>query len=390
MNKDASNKSGPGDRNRPRPVAARPSPRSPREALQPELAPPPPPKVRSRQARHPVVIVLNFFLTLGLVAALAAAAGLYWSRAEFLAPGPAASDANFVVAEGSSVENIAAQMEERGIISNRWIFVGASQMLNTATKIKAGEYLIPAHSSMEQVMERLVEGRSIQHAVTIPEGLTSAQIVSRLNEDPILVGDIDVIPAEGSLLPETYKFTRGTSRMEMLERMQRAHEKVLDEAWERRVDDLPIDSKDDVVTLASIVEKETGRADERNRVAGVFLNRLQRGMKLQSDPTILYGLYGGEAWEQARTIYRSDLERPNAYNTYQIDGLPPGPIANPGRAAIEAVTNPSRTDDLYFVADGSGGHAFAETYAEHQRNVARWREIEAERANSGGSESQAN
>ncbi|WP_367194314.1 endolytic transglycosylase MltG [Amorphus sp. 3PC139-8] len=334
------------------------------------------------------MIVLNFFLTLGLVVVLAAVAVVYWSRMEFMAPGPSTSDANIVVAQGSTVENVAAQLEDRGLISNRWVFVGAAQVLDTSTKIKAGEYLIPAGSSMEQVMARLVEGRSIQHSVTVPEGLTSAQIVDRLNQDPILIGDIDIIPAEGSLLPETYKFTRGTTRMEMLERMQRAHQKVLDDAWEHRVDDLPIDSKEDVVTLASIVEKETGRADERNRVAAVFLNRLRRDMKLQSDPTILYGLYGGEAWEKPRTIYRSDLQRPNAYNTYQIDGLPPGPIANPGRASIEAVTNPSRTDDLYFVADGSGGHAFSETYAEHQRNVQKWREIEANRGNADTSDDQ--
>ncbi|WP_018697875.1 endolytic transglycosylase MltG [Amorphus coralli] len=386
MSKDASDKPGPGKRNRPRPVAARPAPRSPREALQPELAPGPPPKVRSRQARHPIVIVLNFFLTLGLLACFIAGVGLYWSRQEYLSPGPSGSDANFVVDQGTNVENVASQLEDRGLISNRWIFVGAAQMLDTATKIKAGEYMIPAHASMDSIMERLVDGRSIQHSITIPEGLTSAQIVARINENPILVGDIDYIPAEGSLLPETYKFTRGASRQDVLERMQRAHQKVVDEAWERRSDDLPIETKDDLITLASIVEKETARADERNRVAAVFINRLNRGMKLQSDPTILYGLYGGEAWEKSRTIYRSDMQRPNAYNTYQIEGLPPGPIANPGRDSIEAVVNPSRTEDIYFVADGTGGHAFAKTLQEHNRNVAKWREIEASRSNSGSSE----
>ena len=383
MNKDASDKPGPGNRNRPRPVAARPSPRSPREALQPEIAPPPPPKVRSRQPRHPVVIVLNFFLTLGLIGAFAAGVGLYWSRYEYLSAGPNGSDANFFVDQGATVEGVAAQLEDRGLISNRWIFVGAAQMLKTATKIKAGEYLIPAHASMDSIMEKLVEGRSIQHAITIPEGLTSAQIIARINENPILVGDIGFIPAEGSLLPETYKFTRGANRQDVLERMQRAHQKVVDDAWEHRNEDLPLKTKADVVTLASIVEKETGRADERTRVAAVFLNRLKKGMKLQSDPTILYGLYGGEAWEKSRTIYRSDMQRPNAYNTYQIEGLPPGPIANPGRASIEAVTNPSRTDDLYFVADGTGGHAFSETYAEHQRNVEKWRAVEANRPTEG-------
>jgi UPF0755 protein len=195
-----------------------------------------------------------------------------------------------------------------------------------------------------------------------------------------LTGTITDIPAEGTLLPETYKFSRGDTAEQVIKRMQQAHNKAVEEIWSRRVNDLPIKTPQQMVVLASIVEKETGRADERTQVAGVFINRLNKNMRLQSDPTILYGLYKGAAWEQYRSILRSELDAPNnAYNTYQINGLPPGPIANPGRAALEAVANPSRTNDLFFVADGTGGHVFAETLEEHNRNVARWRKVEQER-----------
>ena len=265
------------------------------------------------------------------------------------------------------------------MISDPWVFLGVSKLYGTENQFKAGEYLFRAHMSMSEVMETIIAGRSVQHSITIPEGLTSAQIVERLNQDPILVGSIATIPPEGALLPETYKFTRGTTRQQMLERMQRSQEQALEDIWARRNPGIPIDSPEDLVVLASIVEKETGRADERTRVAGVFINRLNKRMRLQSDPTILYGIYGGTAWLRPRTILRSDMQRSNPYNTYQIDGLPPGPIANPGRESLEAVANPSRTEDLYFVADGTGGHVFATTLDEHNRNVARWREIEQQR-----------
>jgi UPF0755 protein len=232
---------------------------------------------------------------------------------------------------------------------------------------------------MHDVLDDLVSGRSVLHAITFPEGWTSQQVVERLNTDPVLSGEIAEVPAEGALMPDTYKFTRGATRQQMIDQMVRVQERVLAEVWARRAPGLPVETPEEFVTLASIVEKETGRADERPRVARVFINRLERGMRLDSDPTVLYGIFGGAGRPPERTIYQSDLDKPTPYNTYQITGLPAGPIANPGRAALEAVANPSRTDELYFVADGTGGHVFASTLEEHNRNVARWRQIRAER-----------
>ena len=209
----------------------------------------------------------------------------------------------------------------------------------------------------------------------MPEGLTSEQIVARLLENDILSGPVKEIPKEGTLLPETYRFSRGTTREQVIARMQQAQKRAAQESWERRSADLPIQTPEQLIVLASIIEKETGRADERSRVAAVFINRLKQKMKLQSDPTIIYGLVGGKG-TLGRPIMRSEIEQPTPYNTYVITGLPPGPIANPGRAALEAAANPSRTRDIYFVADGTGAHAFAENYEQHQRNVARLRLIE--------------
>ncbi len=218
-------------------------------------------------------------------------------------------------------------------------------------------------------MDTLVEGKAVLHSITMPEGLTSQQIVERLRDNDVLVGDIDEIPKEGALLPDTYKFARGMTRAQLLDRMQQEQARVLREVWARRAADLPVKNPQELVVLASIVEKETGRADERTRVAGVFINRLNRNMRLQSDPTIVYGLVGGKG-TLGRGILRSEIDQPTPYNTYSIPGLPPGPITNPGRAAMEAVANPSRTRELYFVADGTGGHVFAETLEQHQRT---WR-----------------
>ena len=212
--------------------------------------------------------------------------------------------------------------------------------------------------------------------MTIPEGLTSEQIVARLLENPILTGPIKEIPKEGTLLPDGYRFARGTTREQVVQRMQQAQRRAVQDIWERRQPDLPVQSPEHLVTLASIIEKETGRGDERHRVAAVFVNRLKQKMKLQSDPTIIYGLVGGKG-TLGRPIMRSEIEQPTPYNTYVITGLPPGPIANPGRAALEAAANPSRTREVYFVADGSGGHAFSENYEQHQRNVARLRQDRA-------------
>jgi len=213
--------------------------------------------------------------------------------------------------------------------------------------------------------------------VSIPEGLTSYQAMQRIASNEILEGPMpETIPEEGSIMPDTYPFQRGTTRKELIEQMRRQQERFLAQIWEKRIDGLPINSPEEMVTLASIVEKETGKADERPRVASVFINRLNKGMRLQSDPTIIYGIFGGQGKPKDRPIYQSDIDQVTPYNTYQVDGLPPTPIANPGRAALEAVANPSRTEDLFFVADGTGGHVFARTYAEHNANVKRWRAIE--------------
>jgi UPF0755 protein len=244
--------------------------------------------------------------------------------------------------------------------------------------LKAGEYLFRAHANIGETIDTLIDGKPILHAFTAPEGLTSEQIVQRLRESEILTGDVTDIPREGSLLPDTYKFDRGTTRQQLVNMMQAAGRQTLNEIWSRRAPDVAIKTPQELVILASIVEKETGRPEERARVAGLFLNRLARRMKLQSDPTIVYGLVGGKG-TLGRGIQKSEIERATPYNTYVIEGLPPGPIANPGRAALEAVANPVKTKDVYFVADGTGGHVFAETYDQHLKNVARWRQIEKAR-----------
>lgn len=319
---------------------------------------------------------------LTVIAALICAgiAGYGWF--EFNRAGPPAkglaSETVVLLDEGMGLNSIATRLEEAGVIRNRFVFRAGVLFSGNGKRLKAGEYSIPARAPMDDVMRLLVEGKSILHKLTVPEGKTVAMIWRIVEEDPILVGDMPaVMPPEGELLPETYLFMRGTSRAELLERMHADHSDLLDQLWEGRKEGLPIASKDEAVTLASIVEKETGLAEERPRVAAVFVNRLRRGMKLQSDPTIIYGLTKGEPL--GRGIRKSELERRTPYNTYIIDGLPPTPIANPGRAALEAVLNPPDTEELYFVADGTGGHVFAKTVSEHNRNVAAWRRIERER-----------
>jgi UPF0755 protein len=226
------------------------------------------------------------------------------------------------------------------------------------------------------VVDTIMEGKVVQHNLTIAEGLTSEQIIARLLQNDALAGPIREVPREGTLLPETYKFTRGTSRESVIARMQATAQQALAEAWQKRAEGLPLKSPEELLILASIVEKETGRPDERTRVSAVFHNRLKQKMRLQSDPTIIYGLTGGKG-SLGRPILESEIRQPTPYNTYVIDGLPPGPIANPGRASLEAAANPARTKEIYFVADGTGGHVFSENYEQHQRNVAKLRAIEA-------------
>ncbi len=349
------------------------SPKSAREMLQPEDVPPPPP--RSRAVRHPLVVVLNFFITVLVIGVVVAGGTALFAKMQFDGTGPLDSARTVQVTPGSSVAEIANRLQDMGVISNRWIFRAGVSFYNAQSRLQAGEYEVPAHASMRDVMDLLVQGKSILYAVTIPEGQTTLQIVDRLMADPNLVGEVTEVPPEGALLPETYKFNKGDTRQNIINRMRRERDRVLTDVWNRRVSDLPVSTPEELVTLASIVEKETGIADERTRVAAVFINRLNRDMRLQSDPTVIYGIFRGKERPPTWALTRRALDTPNEYNTYMIDGLPPGPIANPGRASLEAVANPSRTNDLYFVADGSGGHAFAATYEEHQRNVARWRLI---------------
>ncbi|MFK8033221.1 MAG: endolytic transglycosylase MltG [Hyphomicrobiales bacterium] len=353
------------------------SPRSARQSLQSEIAPPPPSGHARR--RHPIVFLLNFLLMSAIVLVVVLGGLLFYGKTLYDAEGPLQTDKSIVVERGMNVQAIANLLDEQSIINNKILFLASVRVTDSHGKLKAGEYLFEEKSSMADVVARLVEGKSILHAVTIPEGRTTKQIVDILNNDPILTGTIDSIPPEGTLLPETYKFTRGDSRKQLLDRMRSARDRIVADVWSRRSPDLPISTPEEMVILASIVEKETALADERPRVASVFINRLKQGMRLQTDPTVIYGIVGGEG-TLGRPISRADLRAENPYNTYVIDGLPPGPIANPGRAALEAVINPARTKDLFFVADGSGGHAFAETFADHQANVRNWRQIERDRA----------
>jgi UPF0755 protein len=353
-------------------------PRSPRQAIAPERMPPPP----SRRARHPLVVIGNAILTIIVLAIVAAGGLIYVGKGMFEAPGPLDRERSVVIPRDTGVRGIAEILRRERIIDTPFVFVTAALLTRSTSELKAGEYLFDARASMRDVLETLVEGKSLLHLVTIAEGLTSEQIVQRLRESDVLTGELNEIPREGTLLPESYKVVRGTPRQQLLSRMSAAHTRVLQEVWERRAPDLPIKTPDELITLASIVEKETAKADERTRVAAVFINRLNRRMRLQSDPTIIYGMVGGKG-ALGRPLTREDVDRPTPYNTYIIDGLPPGPIANPGRASLEAVANPSRTKELYFVADGSGGHVFASTYDQHLKNVARWRDYMKEQATAG-------
>lgn len=349
------------------------SPRSARAQLEPEQVPQP---RRSERARNPFVIVGNAIFTLIIIAMLGAGAAYFYGRQMLEASGPLQADKIVNIPAKLGTMDIADILIREGVIdTNRWGFLGGVTALKARSELKSGEYLFQKKASLRDVIDVIVEGKVVQHSFTIPEGLTSEQIVARLLENDVLSGSIREVPREGTLLPETYKFTRGTTRDQIIQRLQQAQKRVLAEVWERRNPDILVKSPEQLVTLASIVEKETGRADERSRVAAVFSNRLRQKMKLQSDPTIIYGLVGGKG-TLGRPIKRSEITQPSPYNTYVVDGLPPGPIANPGRASLEATANPARTRDLFFVADGTGGHAFTETYDAHQKNVVKLRTLE--------------
>jgi UPF0755 protein len=357
----------------------RPNPRSPRAALQPDYVSIPLRSYRpSRRTRNPLVIVGNAIFTLLILLGIVAGGAIVVGKSRLEAPGPLQEDKVVVIPPRSGIMDIADLLTREGVIEeHRLIFISGVFALNARSELKAGEYLFTKQASVRDVVQTIVDGKVVQHQITIPEGLTSEQIVARLLDDDILSGNVKDVPREGSLLPDGYHFNRGFTREQMIQRMRQAQDRLLREVWERRNPDLPLKSPDQLIVLASIIEKETGKPEERTRIAAVFANRLKQRMKLQSDPTVIYGLVFGKG-SLGRPLSKSDIAQPTPYNTYVIDGLPPGPIASPGRAAIEAAASPARTKELYFVADGTGGHAFAETYEQHQKNVARLRVIEHE------------
>jgi UPF0755 protein len=361
-------------------------PRSPSEMLEPSRAPAPPnarPPPRPPGKAGWFVRFVSGMFTVLLVAMLAGAAiaGLLYHQ--YSRPGPLSVSRVITIPKGESRIEIATRLEREGVISNRWTFVAGNLVHNAIaekkSELKAGDYEIKKNASMADVLDQLTQGHALLAKFSIPEGLTSLQIVERVKAEPDLIGDITEIPPEGSLLPDTYRFSKGMQRAELVERMQSEMQRFLTAAWERRSPDLPIKTPQDAVVFASIVEKETGRADERARVAAVFVNRLRKGMRLQSDPTVIYGIVGGQG-TLGRPLSRADLGQKTQHNTYQIEGLPPTPICNPGRPALEASLNPAATNDIFFVADGAGGHVFSDTLKEHNAAVANLRKIEQERA----------
>lgn len=331
----------------------------------------------------------SFLFWIAVLLGAVAIFGFFFFTSAVSRPGPFAEPRPFVVERGSSGAAIAEKLEAEGFISDAMLFRLANRMRG-ASSLQAGEYEIPAHASVQQIVELMTSGDALQHAITFPEGITIAAVMRIIEESEVLSGEMPEAPPEGSILPDTYHVERGMTRAALLQQMREAHDRAVTEIWASRQPNLPLETPEDLVNLASIVERETGVASERPLVAAVFVNRLRRPMRLETDPTIIYGVClrhpdrcrDGrlvDARGNRRTIRQSEIEMNTGYNTYRIDGLPPTPIANPGRAALEATANPAQSNALFFVADGTGGHVFASTLAEHQANVARWREIEAER-----------
>ena len=342
------------------------------QAPQPNVKVPGPRHARQRRSAIARVLLWTFLL---LVAGLVAAGAIgFYAYSEYSAPGPLAEDKVFMVDPGQSAAQIGDTLQQNGIVSNGRIFAVMAQLTGQRARLKAGEYAFAKGATMADVMALIASGKAVTYKISIPEGFTSQMAVDRVNANEVLTGEPAAVPPEGSILPDTYVFRRGMTRQKLVQDMQAAQAKLLAELWAKRKPVAVIETPEQAVTLASIVEKETAQADERPVIASVFINRLEKGMRLQSDPTIIYGIVGGKG-KLDRALTRADIDATTPYNTYRINGLPPGPIANPGRAALEAVLNPEETDMLYFVADGTGGHAFAATLDEHNRNVKDWRQI---------------
>ncbi|MCE2890514.1 MAG: endolytic transglycosylase MltG [Aquidulcibacter sp.] len=339
-------------------------------------------KVRGKKAAQAKAMWQRIWIGLGLASILLVlGTGLF-----LLGPGPKAKEGEssfFIVQEGDSASTVGVRLQKEGLVRSALGFRLAVKITGSAANLKIAEYEIPSGATPARIAKILASGEGVRRAIVLPEGWSVSQIYTRLEANRFLTGTLPPPPPEGTLNPDTYPIQRGDTRASVVKRMQESHKALIDQLWLKRAPDLPIATKEEAIILASIVEKETGIAEERPRVAAVFVNRLRLGMKLQSDPTIIYGITKGAPLR--RKIFRSDIENPHAWNTYVIQGLPPTPIANPGKDALAAVLNPPRTREIFFVADGTGGHVFAETYAEHNRNVQRWRAWRAEQEKKGQS-----
>ena len=311
---------------------------------------------------------------------LAAGAAAWFGWRAYTEPGPLAAPAQVVVPRGGT-EAVGAALLRNGVISDSRAFAAASLLTRGEGRVRAAEFVFPAGASLRDVLDILRNARPVQRRLTIPEGLTARQITALFEQAEGLIGEMPAV-SEGALLPDTYVYQYGEARAPIVRRAEAAMRAALEEAWRDRAPDLPLASPREALVLASIVEEETGVPEERARVAAVYVNRLRRGMPLQSDPTVAYAASDGAGLD--RPLTRADLDRDTPFNTYRNRGLPPAPIASPGREALRAATRPAQTDELFFVADGTGGHAFARTLEEHNRNVARWREIERQRTGGGG------
>ncbi|MGH7005244.1 MAG: endolytic transglycosylase MltG [Alphaproteobacteria bacterium] len=323
---------------------------------------------------HPVVRGIKRLFALAVILVLVAVGGAGYGWHLFVKEGPLGEPKQLVVPKGANLDRIADTLAEAGVIDSRFIFSNWVRVLGTQARLRSGEYRFPKQVSAQDAMNLLISGRQIQRRFTIPEGLTTFQVLERVAKVEGLDGELTETAGEGELLPDTYFFTLGETRNAVVQRMKQAMKEVVEAAWVQREPDSVLKNQGELVILASIVEKETGEGAERAMVAGVFVNRIKRGMRLETDPTVIYGITQGKG-ALGRRLLRSDLENPHPYNTYKITGLPPGPIANPGKAAIMATVKPGKHEYLYFVADGSGGHAFAETLEQHNKNVAKWRQF---------------
>jgi UPF0755 protein len=292
----------------------------------------------------------------------------------FYLPGPLQTESTIIIPSGQSLGEVSRCLAKADIISQAWLFNLHIRLRGAAASLKAGEYKFPAHVSPREILTKMLRGDCVIHQLTIPEGMTTRDIIQILNLNEHLKNEIKIELQDGQLLPETYHYTLKDDRNSLIQRMQKAMTKTLGILWATRSPDFPLKSPQEVLILASIVEKETGLAHERPRIAGVFINRLRKGMPLQSDPTVAYGCFHLEH-KVYKTLSHTELQKPTPYNTYLNVGLPPTPICNPGRETIQAVLQPLLTDELYFVADGTGGHVFSQTYEEHKKHHQNWRKL---------------